>query len=295
MTLRTEIRRAETPSTTTRKRPISSLPSTNTSSRLSPDNKKTRRMTMTPQATIPKHQPLNTTKMTARDRRLSYMPSTPINNRRESFYHRSPIRPSDNRLPTMPSTPINNRRETLYHRSPTRPKSSKPLSSNTSPLRAKLSSNVKPTINQEPDEDRPIKPLSFNTSPMKAKSTNTLKSTTRPDSDEDKPTGRLLNTYGIPVQQSTKKVTPERNQHITLEEFLSSKGRSIPNRGNPTQKQHNSMVVSSTIKPAVYNELHQRIRVCVRKRPLNRKEIANLETDIAPLVGNRTIQLNAPK
>ncbi|KAI7848628.1 P-loop containing nucleoside triphosphate hydrolase protein [Circinella umbellata] len=43
------------------------------------------------------------------------------------------------------------------------------------------------------------------------------------------------------------------------------------------------------------NDLHQRIRVCVRKRPLSKKETAHGERDVAPVVGARTIQVNAPK
>ncbi|ORZ21067.1 P-loop containing nucleoside triphosphate hydrolase protein, partial [Absidia repens] len=43
------------------------------------------------------------------------------------------------------------------------------------------------------------------------------------------------------------------------------------------------------------SDLQQRIRVCVRKRPLSRKEVNHGESDIAQLVGTHTIQLNAPK
>ncbi|KAI8336597.1 P-loop containing nucleoside triphosphate hydrolase protein [Chlamydoabsidia padenii] len=51
----------------------------------------------------------------------------------------------------------------------------------------------------------------------------------------------------------------------------------------------------SNIAQPLPNDLQQRIRVCVRKRPLSRKEVANGENDISELVSAHTIQLNAPK
>ncbi|KAH8549786.1 P-loop containing nucleoside triphosphate hydrolase protein [Umbelopsis sp. PMI_123] len=42
------------------------------------------------------------------------------------------------------------------------------------------------------------------------------------------------------------------------------------------------------------SDLNQKIRVCVRKRPLSRKEIEKAEKDIAPTVGIRSININEP-
>ena len=94
----------------------------------------------------------------------------------------------------------------------------------------------------------------------------------------ERPTTRLLDAYGVPItnQRPLHKATTELPK--SLEEFLLAKEKS--NQGTTS---------------TVYNELHQKIRVCVRKRPLSKKEVAMQETDIAPLVGSRTIQLNAPK
>ncbi|KAI8146508.1 P-loop containing nucleoside triphosphate hydrolase protein [Fennellomyces sp. T-0311] len=47
--------------------------------------------------------------------------------------------------------------------------------------------------------------------------------------------------------------------------------------------------------PTASSDLHQRIRVCVRKRPLSKKERELGQTDIAPVVGARTVQINEPK
>jgi hypothetical protein len=43
------------------------------------------------------------------------------------------------------------------------------------------------------------------------------------------------------------------------------------------------------------SDLNQKIRVCVRKRPLNRKELERGDKDIAPNLGTRSLQINEPK
>ncbi|KAI9480983.1 MAG: P-loop containing nucleoside triphosphate hydrolase protein [Benjaminiella poitrasii] len=43
------------------------------------------------------------------------------------------------------------------------------------------------------------------------------------------------------------------------------------------------------------SDLNQKIRVCVRKRPLNRKELEKGEKDVAPTMGTRSLQINEPK
>ena len=42
-------------------------------------------------------------------------------------------------------------------------------------------------------------------------------------------------------------------------------------------------------------DLNDRIRVCLRKRPLSKKEIAKRETDVAIVTGRRTIHFYEPK
>lgn len=43
------------------------------------------------------------------------------------------------------------------------------------------------------------------------------------------------------------------------------------------------------------SDLNQKIRVCVRKRPLAKKEIEKCEKDITPVQGVRTVHVNEPK
>lgn len=98
----------------------------------------------------------------------------------------------------------------------------------------------------------------------------------------DRPSTRLLDAYGVPITNNRQQHQASKsNNEITksLDDFLLSKSKAAT-----------TVPVSTP-----YNDLHQRIRVCVRKRPLNKKEVTMQETDIVPMVGSRTIQLNAPK
>ncbi|KAI9249922.1 P-loop containing nucleoside triphosphate hydrolase protein [Helicostylum pulchrum] len=96
----------------------------------------------------------------------------------------------------------------------------------------------------------------------------------------ERPSSRLLDAYGVPISASRMQQQKSVEVPGSLEAFISkSKAAQLP-----------AAVTTST---TFQNDLHQRIRVCVRKRPLNRKE--QEETDIVPVVGPRTIQLNAPK
>lgn len=98
----------------------------------------------------------------------------------------------------------------------------------------------------------------------------------------DRPSTRLLDAYGVPITNTRQNHAPKTNEITkSLEDFLLSRSK--------------ANAVSTTPASTPYNELHQRIRVCVRKRPLSKKELAMQETDIVPMVGSRTIQLNAPK
>ncbi|KAI8901576.1 P-loop containing nucleoside triphosphate hydrolase protein [Globomyces pollinis-pini] len=53
--------------------------------------------------------------------------------------------------------------------------------------------------------------------------------------------------------------------------------------------------VSTTQKPSSKGDLTDRIRVCVRKRPLSKKEARKGEQDIARIIGRRTIHVLEPK
>lgn len=57
--------------------------------------------------------------------------------------------------------------------------------------------------------------------------------------------------------------------------------------GVPTMKQSKKVVAQS--------DLNQKIRVCVRKRPLSKKELEKCEKDITPAASVRTVHVNEPK
>jgi hypothetical protein len=56
----------------------------------------------------------------------------------------------------------------------------------------------------------------------------------------------------------------------------------------------NVQPVAKTTQKELKGELNDRIRVCVRKRPLNKKEILKKETDVAIVQGRRTIHFMSP-
>ncbi|CAO3587768.1 unnamed protein product [Absidia cylindrospora] len=134
---------------------------------------------------------------------------------------------------------------------------------------------------------------------------------------------RHLDVYGIPKSNTRRRFSMENNSMITitndttkkinpysgmsLDAFMES--RYVPRQAITTTSLKTSsnmttpltppstatMTKSANLSRTLSNDLQQRIRVCVRKRPLSRKEVNHGELDIAQLVGAHTIQLNAPK
>lgn len=75
------------------------------------------------------------------------------------------------------------------------------------------------------------------------------------------PSNPLLNVYGLPATGTSS---------VSLMNKSATLGRS-------------------------HNEFSERIRVCVRKRPLNRKELKRREMDITTIIGRRNLVINEPK
>ncbi|KAJ3178220.1 Kinesin-like protein kif24 [Geranomyces variabilis] len=57
----------------------------------------------------------------------------------------------------------------------------------------------------------------------------------------------------------------------------------------------NAPGAQSAVKTGLVSSLTDRIRVCVRKRPLNSKELKKNEADIARVTGRRTVNIDEPK
>jgi hypothetical protein len=234
---------------------------TTTPNKMSPE-RKARRMTISPQTMIPRT-PLTISKQQSmRDRRLSYLPPP----RRESMLHRPPVSPQRKSL-------VSPQRKTLVspqRKTPVSPQRKAPVS---------------------PQQKTLISPQRKTTIISKTKAITSTEDTNENNKRElpvEQPSARLLDAYGIPVTQRPRLSASTLNEQGSLEEFMQSKSK-VSLTAKP--------IVTSTAATAVtgISDLNQRIRVCVRKRPLSKKEIANQESDIAPLVGSRTIQLNVPK
>ncbi|CAG8510525.1 12097_t:CDS:2 [Racocetra fulgida] len=98
-----------------------------------------------------------------------------------------------------------------------------------------------------------------------------------------------------PTQQAIAQQSPEE------EEEEETQPNSSPNRrpnlnayGVPSRhsSRHNSY--SQPAKQNVPSNLNDKIRVCVRKRPLSKKELTRNEKDIATVSGQRTVLINEP-
>ncbi|CAO3591061.1 unnamed protein product [Absidia cylindrospora] len=120
------------------------------------------------------------------------------------------------------------------------------------------------------------------------------------EDEEDMPEIRrgsnpLLNPYGIPVQNNNNN---NGNGNKLLRSPFAQQQRSpmatsatIGNSNANTNSSNNS----SNTTGLGQSDLNQKIRVCVRKRPLNRKELERGEKDISPTAGIRSININEPK
>ncbi|KAL1914804.1 uncharacterized protein VTP21DRAFT_7896 [Calcarisporiella thermophila] len=97
----------------------------------------------------------------------------------------------------------------------------------------------------------------------------------------------LLDAYGLPVSAPTSAQSSNNSSTASLTNNGSGLNSSSSNIGSSTR-------LSGTVKRSG-SELDQKIRVCVRKRPLSQKEMEKGEKDIAPTGGSRSITINEPK
>lgn len=106
------------------------------------------------------------------------------------------------------------------------------------------------------------------------------------DSDEDdlsknknfRASAPLLDAYGVPLSPAKQRSAAAAAANNSS---ASSSSSSLP---TPT--------VFHNLPPS---DLNQKIRVCVRKRPLSRKELEKSDKDVAPMNGTRSLQINEPK
>lgn len=138
-------------------------------------------------------------------------------------------------------------------------------------------SRTLPTSDHHYQQQRPDFTKSNSNSNFLLAEENHLDDETDDSDDSDKceirrGSGPLLDPYGVPIQKLRYKPAPP--------------PFSVPVVSSPLQ-QSQQLIGQS--------DLNQKIRVCVRKRPLNKKELERAEKDIAPTSGVRSINVNEPK
>ncbi|KAI9300975.1 P-loop containing nucleoside triphosphate hydrolase protein [Cunninghamella echinulata] len=109
------------------------------------------------------------------------------------------------------------------------------------------------------------------------------------EDDEDMPEIRrgsnpLVNAYGIPIQNSKlRSPYSQKSSFTTTSSNFGNNNNSSTNNMNGNNSNSNNNIGQS--------DLNQKIRVCVRKRPLNKKEVERGEKDISPTSGIRSINI----
>ncbi|KAI8339104.1 P-loop containing nucleoside triphosphate hydrolase protein [Chlamydoabsidia padenii] len=181
----------------------------------------------------------------------------------------------------------------LSNNSPTPNKSTLPQPSSTRPIRqrtmsdaGRLDSPIRSSIAQQQrpradlrrslylDQDDSIKSILSDLKDGKSD---------KDDDSDDEDTSRryrtsapLLNAYGVPTVKSRASMGALKYSSSTF-----------------TSSPSSTVTTATSILPP--SDLNQKIRVCVRKRPLNRKELEKGEKDISPCIGTRTLHINEPK
>ncbi|KAI9480564.1 MAG: P-loop containing nucleoside triphosphate hydrolase protein [Benjaminiella poitrasii] len=107
--------------------------------------------------------------------------------------------------------------------------------------------------------------------------------------------GPLLDPYGIPIQNKLRYNSMRHQQNNISSSFNNNNNNNSPYSSSPSSYFNPSMAASTTGTPLQQSDLNQKIRVCVRKRPLHKKELERGEKDIAPTIGVRSINVNEPK
>jgi hypothetical protein len=93
--------------------------------------------------------------------------------------------------------------------------------------------------------------------------------------------------YGIPVNNTT-------SQSSNAAKLASTSSTSIA-AAYKTSSQSSLQKTATTSNTSIVTPVSERIRVCVRKRPLNRKELSRNEQDVTSISGKRTIVITEAK
>lgn len=156
-------------------------------------------------------------------------------------------------------------------------------------------SRTLPDQAQRPDT---IKPVSGGKSPNDRFSAVAAASSSFQDdyesSDEEEKceirrgSGPLLDPYGVPI-------SGKRAQRAGASGFTMTAPSSFGTSPAGSSNSPVTITGGSGGSHALQSDLNQKIRVVVRKRPLNKKELERGEKDISPTCGIRSINVNEPK
>lgn len=224
-----------------------------------------------------------TTTNARNNRRLSYLPRQHRSPIRQP-QHRSPIRKPNTALSSSAHSPIRKSTTTATTTTAAAAVASLPHSPVRRPITSSSgSSPLRPTTNSKTPPKMPK---------FMEESGVEVKPAEEPIQVQKQPT-RYLDAYGIPVN------APPRQRRLSNDGLSGSSpatGTSIMSFEEYIRARANKTTIQASSGANNGNsDLHQRIRVCVRKRPLSKKEINHGEMDVAPVVSARTIQINAPR
>ena len=186
-------------------------------------------------------------------------------------------------------------------------------SSNLAAPQTRTRSRTLPDQNQKPDLKTPSPsmlktPASSQPSPphqnmfMSANNNNSISNNfdDYESSDEEEKceirrgSGPLLDPYGVPIHNKRSAATGGGQRSNTFGMTAAASGGSYGSSpaSSPGVLSNN---FGNGSGGSGQSDLNQKIRVCVRKRPLNKKEIDRGEKDISPTAGIRSININEPK
>ncbi|SRR6266498_4434184 len=105
--------------------------------------------------------------------------------------------------------------------------------------------------------------------------------------------GGKLNSQPAIMQQQIETSSAQEEEEEEL--INSSPNRRLNAYGVPSKHPSRGGSYSLPARHNVPSNLNDKIRVCVRKRPLSKKELTKNEKDIAVINGQRTVHINEPK
>ncbi|KAL7750447.1 hypothetical protein RI367_004221 [Sorochytrium milnesiophthora] len=101
----------------------------------------------------------------------------------------------------------------------------------------------------------------------------------------------VLNAYGVPIAASNSEATSSTSA------LAPTRRSNSPSVASASSANANSGATqaASAARGRTSGDLSDRIRVCVRKRPLNKKEVKRNESDVAIISGRKTLTIHEPK